>query len=151
MQKVVIAIAALILVVCTASAQNVNQQLFKAVAAKDTVDAEALLQKGADANYAVAVGTGGWKMSLLILATNNENVNMVKALIKHGAKVDVKDQWNTTPLMYAAYSGNMELIRFLLDHGADVKATDGKSNTVLSSAKEGKHQEAITLIESLLK
>ncbi len=53
--------------------------------------------------------------------------------------------------MYAAQIGNTLIIGYLLDKGADIHAKDSKGNTVLSAAKEGKHPEAIKLIESKLK
>jgi len=132
-----------------AGAQDLNLELYKAVSAKDTVEVEKLLTKGADANYKFKMGQA--EMNLLIVAVTNKDFKSVKLLIDHKANVNGRDWFNTTPLMYAANGGNLDIINYLLKKGADVKATDGQRNTVLSAAKESNNPEVIKLIEEKLK
>ncbi|RFZ95667.1 ankyrin repeat domain-containing protein [Mucilaginibacter conchicola] len=132
-----------------AGAQDLNQRLYKAVAAKDTLAVEKLLSSGADANYKPKMGQA--EMNLLSVAVTKNDFKCVKLLIDHKANVDGRDWFNTTPLMYAANGGNLEIIKYLLQKGADVKANDGQGNTVLSAAKEKNNPEVIKLIEDKLK
>lgn len=130
-------------------AQNINRKLYEAVSAADTVNVNYLLNNGADANYKEKIGSFG--MSMLILAVNNQDFATIKLLITHKVNIDERDWFNSTALMYAAHSGNLDIIKCLIKNGADIHADDGQGNTVLSAAKEGKHQEAIQLIQDLLK
>jgi len=111
--------------------------------------AEQFLKAGADANYVQS--TSSFKVDLLILAIINDDILTVKVLIAHKANVNWRDGFGDTALIYAAQIGDTAIINYLLDNGADIHAKDGKGNTVLSSAKEGKHPDAIKLIESRLK
>lgn len=130
-------------------AQGKEEQLFAAVQKNDKAKVEALLKKKADPNYIKQAGP--WmKVSPLITAVNNANVEIVKLLIANSAQVDWRDGFNTTALMYAAANGNKEIVELLIASGADINATDGEGNTVLTAAKEGKNEEVIALIESKL-
>ena len=129
--------------------KNNGRQLYEAIHAKDTLQVEMLLNKGADANYKEK-----WmkfEMSMLILAVQNKDFKSVKLLIEHKAQIDWKDIAQITALMYAAYIGDVNIINYLIKSGADIHAHDDQGNTVLSAAKEGKHPEAIQVIEAALK
>jgi ankyrin repeat protein len=132
------------------NAQSVNRLLYEAVQAKDTIQVERLLNNGANANYQEKV-MGSFGMKMLILAVQNQDLKTVKLLIEHKADVNMRDMFKSTPLMYAAHSGNINVIKYLITQGADVRANDEQGNSVLSAAKEGKHQEAIDYISTLLK
>jgi|SRR6185312_1226398 len=147
--KKFILIAALLLSGINLKAQSLNDQLYSAIARKDTLMVEKLLGKGADANY--IKNLDGMGMTLLIFTVNyTGDFKTVKLLVEHKADVNKKDAFNITALMYAASEGYINIIKYLLDNGADIYANDGKGNTVLSAAKEGNHTEAIKLIESRL-
>lgn len=131
-------------------AQSKDEQLYAAVQKNDKAKVEVLLKKKADPNYIKQAGP--WmKVSPLIKAVNNSNVEIVKLLIANQAQIDWRDGFNTTALMYAASKGIREIVELLLASGADVNATDGEGNTVLTTAKESKNSEVVTLIESKLK
>ena|ERR1700722_1286323 len=132
-----------------ANAQNVNQQLLTAVKIKNAGMVEQFLKAGADANYVQS--TNSFKVNLLILAVINEDIPTIRVLIEHKANINWRDGFGDTALMYAAQIGNTLIIGYLLDNGADIHAKDDKGNTVLSAAQEGKHPDAIKLIESRLK
>jgi ankyrin repeat protein len=133
----------------SAHAQSVNQQLLTAVKIKNAGIAEQLLKAGADVNYVQSTNT--FKVNLLILAVINDDIPTIKLLIEHKVNINWKDGFGDTALMYAAQTGNMLIINYLLDNGADIHAKDDKGNTVLSAAQEGKHEDAIKLIQSKLK
>jgi ankyrin repeat protein len=91
-----------------ACAQDLNLKLYQAVSAKDTLQVEQLLNKGADANY--KPNTAQANMNLLNVAVINKDIKSVKLLIDHKADINGRDWFNTTPLMYAANGGNLDII-----------------------------------------
>lgn len=130
-------------------AQGKDEQLYIAVQKNDKGKVEALLKKNADPNYIKQAGP--WmKVSPLITAVNNANLEIVKFLVANKAQVGWRDGFNTTALMYAAATGNKEIVELLIENGADVNASDGKGNSVLTAAKESKNEEVVALIESKL-
>jgi ankyrin repeat protein len=147
--KTILTLSALLLTVSLSFGQGKDQQLYKAVSAKDTLQVEKLLNKGADANYKVKFGF--LEMSMLIAAVQKNDFKTVQLLLDHKAEVDFRDAFKSTALMYAAHSGNRKIVAYLISKGADVYATDDQGNSVLSAAREGKHPEVIALIESYQK
>ena len=71
----------------------------------------------------------------LHIAIMNQNVNMVRLLLKYNADINCKeynDVGEKTPLHYAVEKNNYELTNLLLDHGAnpclgDKRGLDRKS------------------------
>jgi uncharacterized protein len=147
------AITVLLIIICPtlfAFGQDSNDNLYKAIIKGDNSIVKQLLNDKADPNYIKAEGP--WmKVSMLITAVNNGNIDIVKILIANKADVKWKDGFSTTALMYAAAKGNKEIVDLLLDNGADINDTDGKGNTVLSGAKESKNKELIKFIKDKLK
>lgn len=149
MKKLILLILLVLSTSIISMAQSQDEQLYAAVQKNDRTQVEALLKKKADPNYIKQAGP--WmKVSPLITAVNNANVEIVKLLIANNAQVDWRDGFNTTALMYAAAKGNKVIVELLIANGADVHSTDGEGNTVLTAAKESKNEEVIVLIESKL-
>ncbi|KAK2489313.1 hypothetical protein MC885_008807 [Smutsia gigantea] len=88
----------------------------------------------------------------LHIAIMNQNVNLVKALLAHGASVSARATGaafrhsarnliyfgqgallppGEHPLSFAACVGSEEIVRLLIEHGADIRAQDSLGNTVL--------------------
>nr|XP_036850398.1 transient receptor potential cation channel subfamily V member 5 isoform X1 [Manis javanica] len=80
----------------------------------------------------------------LHIAIMNQNVNLVKALLAHGASVSARATgaafrhsarnliyFGEHPLSFAACVGSEEIVRLLIEHGADIRAQDSLGNTVL--------------------
>ncbi|XP_024613842.1 transient receptor potential cation channel subfamily V member 5 [Neophocaena asiaeorientalis asiaeorientalis] len=73
----------------------------------------------------------------LHMAVMNQNVNLVKALLAHGASVSARAvgsafclsphnllYFGEHPLSFAACMGSEETVRLLIEHGADIRAQD---------------------------
>ncbi len=87
----------------------------------------------------------------LCVAALHGNVEIVKALIAGGAKVDTKTTpAEFTPLHLAAWRQNPELARLLIEHGADVNARDAFGSTPLMWSAYNDYAEPATT-EVLLK
>uniref|UniRef100_A0A8D1C8Z4 Transient receptor potential cation channel subfamily V member 5 n=1 Tax=Sus scrofa TaxID=9823 RepID=A0A8D1C8Z4_PIG len=80
----------------------------------------------------------------LHIAIMNQNMNLVKALLTHGASVSARVTglkfrlspqnliyFGEHPLSFAACMGSEEMVRLLIDHGADIRAQVSLGNTVL--------------------
>ncbi|XP_044626433.2 transient receptor potential cation channel subfamily V member 6 isoform X1 [Equus asinus] len=80
----------------------------------------------------------------LHIAIMNQNVNLVRALLAHGASVSARATgtafhrsphnriyFGEHPLSFAACVGSEEIVRLLIEHGADIRAQDSLGNTVL--------------------
>ncbi|XP_008152192.2 transient receptor potential cation channel subfamily V member 6 [Eptesicus fuscus] len=80
----------------------------------------------------------------LHVAIMNQNVNLVRALLAHGASVSARATgtafhlsphnpiyFGEHPLSFAACVGSEEIVRLLIEHGANIRAQDSLGNTVL--------------------
>ncbi|XP_016050928.1 PREDICTED: transient receptor potential cation channel subfamily V member 5 [Miniopterus natalensis] len=80
----------------------------------------------------------------LHVAIMNQNVNLVRALLIHGASVSARATgiafrlsphnhiyYGEHPLSFAACVGSEEIVRLLIEHGANIRAQDSLGNTVL--------------------
>jgi|TARA_B110000967_G_scaffold208492_1_gene260916 ankyrin repeat protein len=128
------------------TAQNKNEKLYLAVVKNDLKKTEKLIKKGADVNFIKQ--SGPWmKVSLLITAINNKNLEITKILLESKADVNWKDGFKTSAILYGANSGNVELTKLLLKYGANINDSDGGKNTVLTAAKESKNLEMFKFVE----
>jgi len=69
--------------------------------------------------------------SELRTAIKENNINLVKDLIKQGIDVNYGYVWNNTALHFASETGNFEIVKLLVDNGADVNATNDSNETAL--------------------
>jgi ankyrin repeat protein len=131
-------------------AQDNSTQLFEAVTKNDKEKVEELIKNGADVNFIKEAGP--WmKVSILITAVNNQNLDIAKLLLDNKADVNWKDGFNSSAILYAASTGNIEMVQLLLEKGADIKDNDGQGNSVLTASKESKNKALIRFINEKLK
>ena len=55
--------------------------------------------------------------TLLMMAIENDDINIVRLLIENGANADAKDDENNTPLIYAIKKKNYEIMKYLIQEG----------------------------------
>lgn len=128
--------------------ENGNDALMEAALTDDAnpspAVAEALLAGGADAN---AVNLNQ-RSALMFIARQRGAVDMefVRLLVEHGAKVDTADKEGRTPLMFAAAAGQIEIARELLRRGARVGATDQEGLSALMIATKANNKEMFQVL-----
>jgi hypothetical protein len=89
-------------------------------------------------------------------ARDSGDQTMVKLLLDHGAKPEVKDAYRCTPLHYSVYYTPswesqelvMRWVRMLVEKGADVDASDCWGRTPLHEAARADNEEAVRLLLS---
>lgn len=67
----------------------------------------------------------------LMLAVSHGRMDMVRALLAHGAEVNIQDDEGSTALMCASEHGHVEIVKLLLAQpGCDATLSDGVSHSV---------------------
>ncbi|TDH13096.1 hypothetical protein EPR50_G00054500 [Perca flavescens] len=133
---------------------NVNQQnkagytpiMLAALAAvespKDMRIVDELFSKGDVNARASQAGQTG-----LMLAVSHGRMDMVRALLAHGADVNVQDDEGSTALMCASEHGHVEIVKLLLAQpGCDATLSDGDESNALSIALEAGHKDIAVLL-----
>ena len=92
---------------------------------------QVLLKHGADANR--PLNTKYDKMTPLMLAAANGDLNMVKLLVVK-AQIERKDRFHRTALTHAVINGAAHVVSFLLSRGADPNGKDSSQNSHLHYA-----------------
>ncbi|MDY0122285.1 MAG: ankyrin repeat domain-containing protein [Sulfurimonas sp.] len=93
----------------------------------NSAQVEYLLKEGVDVNYKV-----NHKFRLypvIVRAAGTNNLQIVKLLVAHGARINLQDDYGWTAVSSAAHNGYADMLRYLVDKGGDLYATnyDGKS------------------------
>ncbi|XP_072243439.1 KN motif and ankyrin repeat domain-containing protein 1a isoform X1 [Leuresthes tenuis] len=133
---------------------NVNQQnkagytpiMLAALAAvetpKDMCIVEELFSKGDVNARASQAGQTG-----LMLAVSHGRMDMVRALLAHGADVNIQDDEGSTALMCASEHGHVEIVKLLLAQpGCDATLSDSDESNALSIALEAGHKDIAVLL-----
>ncbi|AYA37143.1 ankyrin repeat domain-containing protein [Hymenobacter oligotrophus] len=132
----------------TATAQSLDRKLYEAVLKNQPAKVNKLVDEGADVNYTFKMNSAFY-INVLMQATMQNYTDVAVLLIKRGADVNATDGFKMTPLMWAAHHGNLPLPKLLIDNGAKPDADDGLGNTPLKAAKDRKHKEVVSYLESL--
>ena len=96
-----------------------------------------LLAKGANPNTPGPDGT-----TAIMWASANDDVELVRALIKAGADVKLKNQFGTTALTEAAIVGSTRSIEALLKAGADPNTKNPEGESALMAVARGGNVDA---------
>lgn len=112
-----------------------------------------LLEHGADVNasdaYKGPISTSSIDGTVLQISLRGgaDNLELVRLILKHGAKLNRRDLQGNTEMHLVAMSGSADLARLLVQHGADVNAVNADQHTALYyAAKHGFRSVAEVLI-----
>lgn len=104
-------------------------------------DLSLLIEQGGNIN---AVDNNG--IGLVFLAAgrpDEEGVNVVHALLKHGVDINSRDVQGRTALFFAAKSGNSKTVDYLLKNGADPYITDNNGDVARNYAYKFGHMNVV--------
>ncbi len=123
--------------------ENTMQQkdIINLVKKNDVNAVKTALQNGANVNT-----TDGNKRSLLLIATNNGNIEMAKLLVKYGADVNQQAENMDSPFLYAGASGQTELVKLFLENNARFDVFNRYNGTALIPACERGHIETVKVL-----
>ena len=126
----------------SAGAASLDLRLVEAAKANNHAAAVALLAQKVNINAAEPDGT-----TALHWAIHNNDVDLVRRLIRAGGDVKAKNQYGATPLSEAAVVGDTGILDDLIEGGADVNAVNAEGQTALMAvARTGNIESARLLI-----
>ena len=135
-----IAIAFLIAMTLSASAQNRDQALIAAAAKGDAAGIERLIREGGR-----VTARDGRGRTALLAATHGNHVAAARALIAAGANVNAKDDIEDSPFLYAGAEGRIEILKMTLPT-ADLRSTNRYGGTALIPAAHHGHPQAVRIL-----
>ncbi|XP_007903583.1 ankyrin repeat and death domain-containing protein 1A [Callorhinchus milii] len=102
-------------------------------------------QMGLDGEYKLA-----WTFQLnrtaLHFAVANASEDAVTFLLKHNARVDIKDKHGMDALLLAAWFGNLNILKMLVEKGSDRKSTNQEGMNMLHCAAQNNHSLIVEYI-----
>ncbi|GGG13687.1 ankyrin repeat domain-containing protein [Pontibacter amylolyticus] len=122
----------------TIVAQN---SIIKAVLKGELYEVASALKHGADVN-----ATDHQKRSLLLLATQNNDLKMAQLLVASGADVNQQDVIKDSPFLYAGATGQTELVKLYLENGSRFDVFNRYNGSALIPACEKGHLEVVRLL-----
>jgi hypothetical protein len=90
-----------------------------------------LLEKGANIEVLMALGSKPVCEGRLQTAIVSDNENVVHLLLVMGADVEERGGAKKTPLLYAAWRSRVTVVKILVEAGADMKARDNTGWTLI--------------------
>ena len=122
-----------------ATAGQLEDKFWAAARKGDAAAVKALLARGVDVNTPFRYGA-----TALSYACDRGHVEVVKVLLEHGARANVKDTfYGATPLTWASMRSHTEVVRMLLD-----KCAEGKEGVLRTGASRGKLELVKVVLDS---
>ncbi|MHC2990496.1 ankyrin [Pontibacter sp. HJ8] len=121
--------------------QTADNTILKAVVTKNLNVVAKALKNGADVN-----AIDHQKRSLLLLATQNNDLKMAQLLVAKGADVNQQDIIKDSPFLYAGAAGQTQFVKLYLEHGARFDVFNRYNGSALIPACERGHLEVVKLL-----
>jgi ankyrin repeat protein len=118
----------------TTEGQTRPPAIVSAMALRNIDFIKLLLKYGLDINEQ----RGPFQLSVLLGVVKNEDDQLIRFALEHGADVNLADKYGISPYMIAASKGNLRIIKLLEERGANIhaKTTQGL-NAVMFAAEQG--------------
>ena len=118
-------------------AKNVfgNAPIHKAVEERHLECAEFLLKEGANPNEIIDKKFSSLGETPMSIACYNDDLEMLKLLIRYGGKLDSRSKSNCTLLHLAAINNAFHCVKYLIDKGFDVNARNDEDCVPLHYAQ----------------
>lgn len=88
--------------------------------------------------------------SLLTLASQENNIEIVKYLLSHGANINQKDNDGDSAIILAGDTGNYELINILLMAGANVYEKNNENESVFTKLSKNNYTRCLRYLRRFL-
>lgn len=121
--------------------------LMKAVLAGKINSAKALIAKGANVNLKNV--DGNTAIHLMSSKLNTDSEDILKLLLRSGAKIEEKNNLQETPLQKAAKELNLTSVKILISNGADRNVLDAKGESILFPFARAGRVDAISELSIL--
>ncbi len=115
--------------------------IFNAIAQKDPIALEQLLESKTDLEVRNKSG-----QTPLMTAVYQGESQLALQLIQAGADVNAQDNMANSPFLYAGAEGMLEIVQAALQHGADFTVLNRYGGTALIPAAEKGHLEVVKLL-----
>jgi bla regulator protein blaR1 len=117
-----------------ATARGSGRALVEAAGNGDVATVRALIDGGADIDYA-ARGDG----TALMMAARRSDEHLVQLLIERGANVNVPSRGDGNALILASARASLDIVKLLVERGADVNAyVPGDETPLINAARAGR-------------
>ncbi|XP_062575499.1 ankycorbin-like [Saccostrea cucullata] len=87
--------------------------------------------------------------TLLMVAVEMNDMDMVKKIVKSGADVNKKDNSGKTAILIALEGGNFKIAEYLIKHGSDVNVVDDLGQSALHLVATGEHNDCTKIVKIL--
>ena len=125
----------------TATNNNGEFPIHKAVQAKNMEIVEYLIEQGADVNTKTKFDS-----TPLQYAAFFDSFPVLQVLIEKGASVNDVNQLGASALLYSANKGNLDNAKLLIENGADLKFVSNTQNTILHAACDSGDDNLVTYL-----
>ena len=122
--------------------QHGRTPLYAAAQSGQVAAALALMAGGADVN----IPCGEWRSPLVLIAAESGHVDILRAVINHGADVCAADTFQNTALHASADCNKAEAIDVLIEAGANIEARNSDGWTPLLNASNNASLDALTAL-----
>jgi ankyrin repeat protein len=85
-------------------------------------------------------------MEEIVQAVKENNIKLIKSLIKKGTDVNVADYEGNTALIEASYRNNLKIVKYLVENGADVNKVNKNERTSLIYAIENNNKNMVNYL-----
>jgi ankyrin repeat protein len=129
-----------------------KQRVLKLTEDGDAGGLEELHEKGGWPDVEMAVGSGNgentWHFTALAFAATYNQLEVVRVLIKMGAKVNEEREWYHLPSCLAAAEGHLEMLELLVKNGCDLGLGDCDGMTPAHCAAQNNHLHILHFLHS---
>ena len=120
-----------------------NSPLILTILREQLTNAHSLIQAGADTNLPEKTK---WQRLPIHLAARLGNIDLLDALIKHGACIHSTDNTLLTALHWASIYGHLAAVVYLVNNGSHMNVRDDTGRTPLFRAAEANRPEIVRFL-----
>lgn len=129
--------------------QGQDNVISMTIKAEDWPKLNVLLEHNSNVN--IQDGNGFTPLMWSARATNNQGDRtalIAEQLLRAGADVNTRDNYNNTALIHAVLSNNAPMVKLLLENGADQTVINNGQQTAVILANDRNYQEIVALLQN---